>query len=247
MSQKISQFNELQAEVSVMVRPMMSVKVVDKITADLALKSAISVKDYAKKVDALRKSLVDPLNAQVKEINSFAKGVLQPLEAAEIHIKSELAKFEMEQEKIRQEEMRKAEIVRKQKEAELLAKQEQERLAALAEIEKNKEAANIFGDDECAPVESALAALEEKQIAEQSALFNETSEAASKIDRMGVSNSAKVWKCEVENIDMVPKEFLFRTLNEKAVLAVAKSGVVIPGVKVWQETSIRIGRNTRVS
>ena len=230
-----------------MVKPMMAVKVTDKLTAEAALKGAIAVKDYAKKVEIVRKSLTDPLNAQVKEIMAYAKGILQPLEAAEIHIKSELAKFEMEQEKIRREEMRKAEEERKRKEAELLAKQEAERQAALAEAEKSKDLADLFGVEDAPPVETVAAQIEEKHVAEQSALFNETSEVAHKIERMGVSNAAKTWKVEITDLSQVPKEFLIITLNEKAALAVGKTGANIPGLRFYQETSIRIGRNTRVS
>lgn len=246
MSNKIVEFNVLQSEIAVMVKPVMDARVIDKTTAEMALKAAFSVKDYSKKVEALRKSLVDPLNARLKEINSYAKGVLQPLDSAEAHVKNELKRFEDAQEKIRLEEMRKAEIERKRLEAELLARQEAERLAALEEAAASQDAVNLFGDDDNSPAIDPMAELEAKQVAEQSVLFNQSQDAAHKIDRLGVSNSAKVWKCEIENIDLVPKEFLIRTLNEKAILAVAKSGVVIPGVKTWTETSIRLGRNTRI-
>ena len=75
-----------------------------------------------KKIDERRKFLVDPMNQQVKAINNYAKGLLEPLEEVEAHIKKELTKWEQELEKARLEAQWKAEQERRKAEAEAMAK-----------------------------------------------------------------------------------------------------------------------------
>lgn len=226
MENQIVEFNELKSEVSVMVAPTMAMTVSNAMTANAAINAAKAVKDYQKKIETVRKSLVDPLNAQVKKINSYAKEIELPLLEAETHLKRQLALFEEEQEKIRLEALKKAEEERRRI-AEELAKKQAEEL----------EVATMFGE--------SAEEVEAKHTAEQAALYNAVSTQVAAIESKGVKNSTKIWKCKAIDLAQVPKEFLIIQLNEKAVIAAAKAGVKIPGVELWQETSIRIGSNTR--
>lgn len=65
-------------------------------------------------------------------------------------------------------------------------------------------------------------------------------EAPAKIVRTDVGNlgTTKTWKFEVENIDLVPREYLMPDMVK--IGKVVRAGVNIPGIKSWQEATLRI-------
>jgi hypothetical protein len=242
MSQDIQKFNELMAAVATFVAPTQSIQVTDFQSAQSAMDTVKTVKYYANEIERLRKSLVEPLNARVKVINSYAREVAAPLEEAETHIKRELARFETEQERIRVETIRRAEADRKRQAEELARKQEEERAQAAAELaaQPEIEQENPFGT-------VSVADVEEKQAQEQQALETEHQKTVWDIEQNRVKGAKKIWKCEAVDLAKVPREYLVITLNEKAVLAMARAGVTeIPGVRLWQETSISVGANSYI-
>lgn len=244
---ELTKFNPLKADITAFVAPVKAIKVTDFASAQMAIETAKQVKVYAKQVETLRKTLVDPLNAEVKSINSYAKEIEEPLLDAERFIKSRLVEFEHEQEKIREAERQRLEAEAKKAQAELLAKQEAERQALIEKASLEQEAEDIFGIEPETTVEEKIQAFETKAVEEQTAAKNEVEGKQWDIDQLGVKNSKKIWKCEVIDLDSVPKEYLIRELNEKAVLAMARAGITnIPGVRVWQETTIAIGTNTYI-
>lgn len=241
---EITQFNELRAELTTFVSPALAIKVTDFQTSASAINAAKAVKEYQKKVEAKRKELVGPLNDQVKLINEYAKSVAAPLENAELHLKKQLTAFELEQEKIRRAEFERAEEERKKREAELLAKQEEER----KNLASDSDAADVFGSEpeDVAP-EIKAEELELKQLHERVKATQEAKDREYPIKNMGIKNARKQWKCEAIDLTKVPREFLTISLNSAAVLAAARGGMTdIPGVKLWQETTIAIGANTYV-
>jgi len=214
-----------------LVSPIADLTVTEFVSAQQAIGVGKQIKEFLKKIETTRKSLVEPLNKQVKAINDYAKDIAFPLINAENHVKKQLTSFEIEQEKLRQIAHKKAEEERLKKEAELKAKQENE-----------LDAAAVFG---ASPEE--LTALETKAKEELAVQKNEALAKKYDIEEQGIKNARKTWKCEAVDLSQVPKEFLIVTLNEKAVLAAARAGVTtIAGVKIWQETSIALGSNTYV-
>lgn len=247
-STDLVQFNELQTDIKGFVAPALTVRVTDFSSSEHAIEIAKQVKEFSKRVEDTRKMLVEPINKRVKMINDYAKSIVQPLLDAETHLKSQLIAFEVEQEKMRAEERRKAEEELRHAEQELQAKQEEERAALEANRSRENAAAALFGaEDESDNADAEAAALAEKQSQERARLQSEAKAKEFDIQQQGIKNAAKIWKCEIENIDKIPKEFLIITLNEKAILAMARAGVTnIPGVRMWQETTVRIGQNTYI-
>lgn len=227
----IKEFDALTADIAALIEPTNLIKVTDFNSCAYAIEAGKSVKGFLKKIEDKRKELVGPLNDQVKEINAYAKQISHPIETAESHIKSEVIAFENEQRKIRDELHRK--MLAEQIEKELAIKKEQEKVAIEVHTEND-----IFG--------IADAQIEQLQI-DRRVLDMETKAKEYDINQMGVKNARKIWKCELIDIKLVPDEFKIVTLNEKAVLAVARAGQTeIPGVRVFQETTIAFGDNTYV-
>lgn len=249
MKIELTQFNELKSELDTLVKPTLSIKVTDFPSSASAIEAAKSVKALQKRIEAKRKELVGPLNDQVKRINDFVKDIMAPLDTAESHLKRQLTDFEVEQEKLRDAERKAAEAERVKREAALAARQEEERAAMAEKLAETSEVEDLFGADEGVP-DAAMeaAALEARQAEERARIAQQAKDREYDIKSRGVANTRKIWKCDVEDLDLVPKEFLIVTLNQAAVIAAARAGVTkIPGVKIWQETSIAIGANTSVA
>jgi chromosome segregation ATPase len=260
MSTELSQFDELKTNVTAFVAPTFAVKVTNFETCQQAVSAAQQVKGFLKQLDSKRKDLVGPLNDRVDAINGRAKEIKEPLMNAELHLKREIAKFEEQQEKIREAERHKAEQERLAKEAK--AREEAEKAAAElrarqeSERAREKAAESIFGsDDEESPEVESLEAKQAREAAELQARIDEkTAQLASEarqrewdIKQQGTKGIKKLWRCEVIDIAKVPREFLKIELNEAAVLAMARAGSTeIPGVRIWQETSVSIGAKTYV-
>lgn len=249
MKTELAQFIELKAELDTLVAPTLTIEVRDFETSASAIEAAKAVKALKKRVEDKRVELVKPLNDQVKKVNEYAKEIALPLDRAETHLKGQLTAFEIKQEAIRRAEYEKAEKERREREAALAKKQEEGRLA-LEEAEVDEaEVADVFGADDAGPSAAEKAAeLERKHSEERALIAQQAKDREYDIKSRGVANARKTWQCEVEDIALVPKEFLIVTLNEKAVLAAARAGVAkIAGVRLWQEVSIAIGANTSVA
>lgn len=248
-------FDELKANIAQYVSPVFRMTVTDPATATDMIEAGKLIAKYKKAVEDQRKALVSPLNDQVKVINTYAGTLSDPLAQAEAHAKTQLIAFERKLEAERQIAA-KAESERREK-AEAEARAEQERAAAklaekhraqLASIEPS-ESENPLGSDD----EADLAAEHARETAEAQAKADreaavraaEAKQRQHDIDSAKVKNSAKTWKCELIDIEKVPAHFVTKTLNTSMVIAAARGGTTdIPGVKLWQDTSIRFGANT---
>lgn len=267
MSKDLAQFDSLKADITIFVAPVTSIKVSDfKSSAD-AIEAGKQIKALMKQVEDKRKDLVGPLNDQVKLINDYAKNIREPLETAEQHVKVQLAQFATEQEKIRQEELRRAEEDRRAQERR--AEEERQRISAEIEAKKQAEleelrtnqdeAAALFGDSE------TEAAIEEQSKEIELAAERERLEAEAALEREAVIRNAQArqqnWdinqnkikgtrqnlKVEVVDIDKVPVQYLIRQLNESMAKAAHKGGMKeIPGLRFYFETSVSLGSKTYV-
>jgi chromosome segregation ATPase len=224
MSTQIERFNALFAQVSDFVSPAKGLKVTDASSASDAVETGKKVKDYQKQIEALRKELVGPLNDRVKAINEYAKGLAAPLNEVETHLKREIARFEDEQERIRQAELRKLEELR-----------EQERLRLEAEAAAHKQ--------ESLP-ESARGIDVVKNL-ELQAVDREIRREEKKVEASAISNVRRPWKGEVVNESVIPREYL--TVDMTKINAAIRAGVrEIVGVRIFQETTVAFGKTTAV-
>jgi DNA polymerase III alpha subunit (gram-positive type) len=242
-------FAQLKADITAYVAPTKAMKVTDFKSSQSVIDATKSLIAYKKQVETTRKTLVDPFNARVKAINAYAKEISEPLEQAESYLRQQLIAFETEMEKQRQAEQRRMEDERRAREQEEMEKA----AAALAAIEEksdlSQEADSVFGGD---PESQAVVEAEKETMIAQIEVDRKVREGEYKsqvweLNQNKIKNSSKVWKCELIDINLVPKEFLIRELNEAAVKAAARGGVTeIPGVRVYQETSLRICSKTYV-
>lgn len=264
MSKELVVFDVLKADIAQFVAPVLKIRVGDFKTSADAIEAGKQIKTLMKKVEDARTGLVAPLNDQVKTVNNYAKSIKEPLEQVEGHIKSELARFAVEQEKIKQEELRRAEAIQRENErkaqaeaARITAEQEAMRQAELSRIrEEAKEAEDMFGTkvDASAQIQEAELAADRERLELQARFEREKAErdAAASVARFDASqnqikNVRKNWKVSVVDITKVPKEFLIIELNEKMALASARAGNTnIPGLSFFQETSVALGQNTYV-
>lgn len=235
MSQDLVLLNQLQSDISNLVAPFSEFKITSLMDAQSGVNALKEVKQLKERIENTRKILVDPLNTRVKAINDFAKQISQPILSAEVTVKQSLISFEKEQEKIRNDARAKIKEEANQKADELRIKQE-------SELSATKEVAEIFGTDE-----KHEQLINDKHLHEQSAAFNERQNALYEIEENKLKNIRKTWKCELIDMNLVPMDYVIKTLNEKAVLAMARAGKTdIPGVRVWQETSLAVGANTYI-
>lgn len=233
--QALDVFNPLKVQIAEFVAPALQMTVVDGKSSDAALAVAKDVKAMLKRVDDTRRSLVDPLNAQVRKINDYAKDIEAPLKDVDAHLRRQLNAWAAERERIRQEEVRKAEEERRRREAELAEKQRAEREALEA-------GAKLFGEEDPA-VEQEL---EQQHAKERMKSLVEHKAALYDANETQLKNVRKVYDVEVLDLEAVPKEFLIREVNKKAAIEAMKAGVKIPGLKLTESVAVAIGRNTRV-
>ncbi len=64
--------------------------------------------------------------------------------------------------------------------------------------------------------------------------------------RKTLKNARTNRKAKLVDINLVPKEFLIITLNEKAATAALKAGAIIPGVELVEDLSINFGSKTYI-
>ena len=68
----------------------------------------------------------------------------------------------------------------------------------------------------------------------------EVPEAPVKVVRgaLGQAGTAKVWRWQVEDFAKIPDQF--KTTDDKKILKAVQGGQAIPGVKAWQEETLRV-------
>lgn len=252
-------FDKLAADITLFVAPTKALKVTDAQSSASAIEVVKTIKEYTSGVEKKRKELVGPLNAQVKAINDYCKQITAPLDEADAHVRGQLNVFAAEQERIRRIEEARIESERIQ--AERVAQEERakaERELAerqVAEAEALAESVNKWGAEngDVEAVNNEIAERQEREWAEEKARLdreaavraNEFRQKEFDARQVGVSNTRATLKMRVLEVGLIPKEFLIITPNEKALLAVGKTGANIPGVQFYEEFAVAIGRNTR--
>lgn len=259
MKKELASFDKLKADITLFVAPTFGLQVHDPESSAQAIEVAKKIKAYLKQVEDKRRELVDPLREQINLINNYVKTITAPLSQAEGHVRSELDAFATKQEEIRQAEMRR--IEQERLEDERKAREDRERAEAEFMAKQEEEAALIAagnslfgtGEEEIEEVNQEVDKRQEREWAEKQAELDRQAMIRSiehkqkvydaNLDQ--VRNTRKKWKCELIDINLVPREFLIVQLNEKMVLAAARGGnTKIPGVRLYQDVSVAIGANT---
>jgi hypothetical protein len=112
----LQKFNEVQQKVIEIVVNCKSIKVTDAASNLRAKEVGKSANALVKAIDKKRLELTKPLRDEAERINSVAKQLSAPLETEVERFKIEITAFDLEQERIRQEQLKKAEEERKAKE-----------------------------------------------------------------------------------------------------------------------------------
>jgi hypothetical protein len=249
MNQDLSVFIELKSSITSFVAPTKAIKVTDFASSQIAIEAAKQLRAYKNQVEDKRKEITDPLNVRIKGLIAYAKEITEPLLEAEKALTNQLIAFEEAQRVIRAAEQAKLDAERARIESEARAKEE----AALAEVEVSSEQAasaeSIWGVDEA---EIAEIQAQKETVVAQIEIDRAVRAAEHKaktwdVNQNRISGARQTWKCELIDINLVPAAFVIRELNTQAVLAAARGGATdIPGVRLYQETGISLGRNTRV-
>lgn len=225
----LQQFDKLKADITVFVEPVKAIKVTDEDSAQKALIVGKELSAMIKLVEAKGTELKAPLNKKVKEIIAYEKSLIALLEEGKNHIKSELVAREKILEEKRREEFRKAEEARKKAEAEAVAK--------LQEAKQESETVAMF----MSPTEVKKAEIVATAEAERTMVQLHTDHSAAKkeIASLKVAGARRRWVFEITDAKLVPREYL--TVEEKLVRAAVAAGArEIPGVRIFEETSVAI-------
>lgn len=210
-----------------------------------------AVKGALKQIEDQRVAITKPINDSLRAVNAQAKTASEPFEAAEREIKGRMVEYSNAQERLRQEEQRKAEeaarrerarLATLQAETEAKARAEQERLRREAEAAaaagRAAEAAKLAAKADKAE-EKAAAKVEELQMREAMVVAPVIQREAPKV--AGVA-TREVWKYRVADPALVPREYLM--LDEQKigkVVRALKGDTQIAGVEVYSERHLAAG------
>ena len=186
-------------------------KVIDQEDYSTAGNYLRDIKGATKQLNDLRKSMTAPLDESKKRIMEFFRKPLDILSKAEGALKCGMLTYQQEQERKRREE--EARLQEK-------ARKEAERLAARAE----KAEAN-------GNIEKAETLRQEAQEKEML-----TPVVASPVEKVAGISTKKVWKFEIVNEDLIPREYMIADEARIGKVVRATAGTLtIPGVRIYAE------------
>lgn len=197
----LEKFDKLAADVRQYSGQLMAIKVTDMASKDVAYAGGKTAADYRKKIDAVQKSITKPLKDFCKQVEAHAKKLQEPLDKADTHLRDQLIAFEKQLEKIRQEEFKKAEEIRKDAEAaaaaEIAEKQKAADLAAMfAESPEENEQAEIILEVEKERIQTDIAVNHQQNV--------------TNINSMKVGGTSRPWTFEVTDEAKLPIQFMSR-------------------------------------
>ena len=175
------------------------------------------IKDIAKKLTDLRKSITVPMDTAKKNVMDLFRGHLEECLRVENILKKSVLTYRKEEE-------------RKRKEEEDRLKKDQEKAAE--KLEKRAEKAEGKGQTDKAE--------DLQQQAEEAKTFTPMVE--SNVKKQQGEQVKKIWKHKVVNKELVPREYLI--VNEKMLGQIARSSkgtIQIVGVQFYAEETLAIG------
>lgn len=204
---------ELTAEAETILVEARRFEIKTNVSYTLAAEELQRIKGAAKKLEAVRKSITQPMDAAKEAVMDFFRAPALKLTEAETQIKAAMRAYQADLDK-------KAEEARR--EADAIAAAERERLALAA-----AKAAEEGRHDDAAAIVEAVADVVALPIAVRSAPTVK-----------GIS-FAKVWKFEIVDDSLIPREYLL--VNETAirkVVSALKGKTNIPGIRVFEDEQI---------
>lgn len=174
-----------------------------------------SVKTAQKRVEAMRTEITDPLNQSLKAANNLFRTPGDKLATAERQIKSKLGAYQDEQDRKQRMEQDKADAE---------AKKERERIEELAR--KARESGRAAAADKHeARAEAVVAPVVQRDVPKVAGVASTT-----------------VWKFEVTNPALIPREYL--SVDEQKIrryVTAMKADGRIAGVRIYSERQIAAG------
>jgi Fe-S-cluster formation regulator IscX/YfhJ len=209
---------ELQKQASTWPDRAAAVKITDQASFDTAGEMLLGIKDLRKAI----KDTFDPIIEQAHKAHKIAcdakKTAEAPLETAEKILKPLIAAWLDEQERIRRDAEQAAMAAARKRE-------EEERIKRAMSAAESGADAETITEVLDAPVPMVVPSV-----------------APTFAPVAGISGR-KSWKWKITNENLIPRTYL--CVDEKAINAVVKGmqgKTVIPGIEVYQETSIAAGR-----
>lgn len=209
------------------------------------------VKGAQKRLDDLRKSITRPIDAAKKAVMDFFREPEEKLARAESGIKRAMTGFQAEEDRRRREEQARADEAARKERARLQAIADETARKAREQAEAQRraaeEAAAAGRAAEAQRLAAAAARTEEKAAAKAGAFESRAAAVvAPVISReppkvIGVQ-TREVWKFEVMDSDLVPRQFL--SVDEakiRKVVGALKGDTRIEGVRIWSEKAIAAG------
>lgn len=199
--------------------------------AQAALDQTREIKALGKRIEEYRKSITDPMRAEIAAIMDTFRPATDFLDKVEKVLKASITTFDQEQRRLAAEA---------EKERRRLEQLERERQA---EEQKNAEALLVQAEQAAASGDTAAAeALEEQAMAvQQVATPISVSVPITTVEKPRGAAVRKIWKCRIVDPKAVPAEFLMP--NEKALDAYAKSmkeNAILSGCEFYSEDSLAI-------
>ena len=201
------------------------------------------IKGKAAEIEAQRVALKEPALEAGRRIDAFFRRPLDFLKAAEASIKSAMVAYSNEQDRIRQEEQRKAnEAARREREKQEAAAAEARRKAEAEAAElrrKAEEEAAAGRAAEAAKLQQKADAKIERGEAKAEGLELRAATVVAPVIHRDVPKIAgfsmrEVPKFEIVDEKLIPREYLAPDLVKiRAVVNALKTGANIPGVRVW--------------
>jgi hypothetical protein len=231
---------------------------VRKFAAGLVIKSAEayehaavilkSIKGSIAQIETARTRITGPINESLREVNAQAKAAAAPFLADETVIKNAMIRYSDEQDRIREEEQRRANEVARKEQARLQAIADETARKAREEADRKRreaEAAAAAGRAAEAARLLAQASRVEEKAAEKTELFE--NRAAQVVAPVATQEAPKVagisipmvWDYEIVDEAMIPREYcdVSATRIRKVVQAM-QGNTRIPGVRVFQRKRI---------
>lgn len=211
----------LRRDIQTLSETALTQRIGSKETKDAALAVGADVKRVRKLLEDRRTSITGPMQDTVKRIIAYAKQLDEPLARAEAHIRAQAISYA---ESIAAEQRRAAAALEMDRQR-ILREEEAKRRSAAALAETPEE--NL----------QAQAAIERESKVQRA----EVAAQAKQVKSEGVKGTTEVFKFEVSDEALVPREYL--QVNSSAIRQAIyyKHLREIPGVKIWVEKSVRLG------
>lgn len=204
---------ELVAEAETILTEARRFEIKTNVSYQLAAEELQRIKGSLKKLEVVRKSITQPMDAAKEAVMDLFRAPGDQLKEAETQIKSAMSAYQIELNK-------KAEEARREAEAAAAAERERIAIAAAKAAEEGRH-------DDAVQIAESVASVVAMPVAVRSAPTVK-----------GISFS-KVWKFEIVDESLIPRMYLL--VDETAIRKVVgalKGKTNIPGVRVFEEDQI---------